>query len=64
MVGQTIVERLCQAKSLAAVHILQDEAAIHGAQGMVGDQLEARLVQVEESELKRMSVMQSRLDSC
>ena len=53
MVGQTIVERLCQAKSLAAVHILQDEAVIHGAQGMVGEQLEAKLAQVEEVELTR-----------
>jgi hypothetical protein len=58
MVGQTIVERLCQTKGLAARHILQDEAAIHGAQGMVGEQLEAKLAQVEESEVKRMFVMQ------
>jgi hypothetical protein len=58
MVGQTIVERLCQTKSLTARHILQDEAAIHGAQGLVGEQLEARLAQVEESELKRMFLMQ------
>jgi hypothetical protein len=58
MVGQTIVERLCQTKSLAARHILQDEAAIHGAQGKVGEQLEAKLAQVEESELKRTLGMQ------
>jgi hypothetical protein len=58
MVGQTIVERLCQTKSRAARHILQDEAAISGAQGVVGKQLEAKLAQVEESELKRMFVMQ------
>lgn len=58
MVGQTIVERLCQTKNLAARHILQDEAAISGAQGVVGEQLEAKLAQAEESELKRMFVMQ------
>jgi hypothetical protein len=58
------VERLCQAKSLAVRHILQDEAALHGAQSLVGDQLEAKLAQIEEDELKRMSVMQNRWDSC
>lgn len=58
MVGQTIVERLCQTKSLAARHILQDEAAIFGAQRIVSEKLEAKLAQVEDNELKRMFVMQ------
>jgi hypothetical protein len=41
MVGQTIAERLCQMKTLTARHILQDEAAIFGAQGMVSEELES-----------------------
>jgi hypothetical protein len=63
MVGQTIVERLCQTKSLAARHILQDEAAIHGAQGMVGEQLEAKLAQVEERMFLMQYVVCERVDT-
>jgi hypothetical protein len=47
MVGQTIAERLCQTKSLTARHILQDEAAIFGAQGMVSEELESKLTAAE-----------------
>lgn len=54
MVGQTIAERLCETKSLAARHILQDEAALVGAQGVVNERLEARLAVEDARELQAM----------
>jgi hypothetical protein len=54
MVGQTIAERLCRTKSPQARHILQDEAAIFGAQGVVNEELEAELTRVEVSNLDTM----------
>jgi hypothetical protein len=56
MVGQTIAERLCQMKNLTARHILQDEAAIFGAQGMVSEELESRLTAAEGTDLDTLSV--------
>jgi hypothetical protein len=56
MVGQTIAERLCQTKNLTARHILQDEAAIFGAQRMVSEELESKLTAAEGTELYTLSV--------
>jgi hypothetical protein len=47
MASQTIAERLLRTKNLAARHILQDEAAVFGAQGEVTEQLEAELACAE-----------------
>src|ERR1017187_10248695 len=51
MAAKTIAERLCQTKCMAARHILQDEAAMVGAQGVVSEDLEARLTQAEAKDL-------------
>lgn len=48
---QTLVERLCKTQNLVARHLLQDEAARLGAQGMISEQLEARLALTEASGL-------------
>ena len=45
MVRQTIAERIPETRNPAARHILQDEAAKVGAQGLVSEQLEAKLLQ-------------------
>jgi hypothetical protein len=47
MLGQTIAERFCQTKDLAARRILQDEAAMVGAQGIIDQRLAARLARAE-----------------
>jgi|HubBroStandDraft_4_1064222.scaffolds.fasta_scaffold435857_1 hypothetical protein len=51
MSRQTIVECLCRTKNLAARHLLQDEAARLGAQGMISEELDARLALTEASGL-------------
>ncbi len=56
MVGQTIAERLCETKNLPSRLILQDEAALVGAQGVVSEQLEARLAHEEGHKLEAMFV--------
>lgn len=56
MIGQTIAERLCRTKNLTARHILQDEAAIFGAQGMVSEELESKLTAAEGTDLHRLLV--------
>jgi len=53
---QTISERLCQTKNLTARHILQDEAAIFGAQGMVSEELESKLTAAEGTDLHTLLV--------
>jgi len=67
MVGQTIAERLCQTKSLTARHILQDEAAIFGAQDMVSEELESKLTAAEGTDLHtflvRPYLVRHRLDA-
>jgi len=47
MAATTIAERLCQTSGLAARHLLQDEAALVGAQGEVSEDLEAKLANAE-----------------
>ena len=47
MLGQTIAERFCQTKDLAARRILQDEAAMVGAQEIIDERLAARLARAE-----------------
>lgn len=47
MLGQTIAERFCQTKDLAARRILQDEAAMVGAQGIIDQRLADRLARAE-----------------
>jgi hypothetical protein len=47
MTTETIVERMYRTKSLAARHMLQDEAARFGAQGIVSEALEAKLIRAE-----------------
>ena len=47
MAEQTISERFCRTTNLVARHILQDEAAMVGAQGMVSEHLEAKLTHAE-----------------
>ena len=47
MAGQTIAERFCQTTTWTARHILQDEAAMWGVQGVVSEQLEAELTRAE-----------------
>lgn len=47
MLGQTIAERFCQTKDLAARRILQDEAAMVGAQGIIDERLAIRLARAE-----------------
>src|ERR1700727_1623107 len=47
MKTETIAERICRTKSLAARHMLQDEAARFGAQGIVSEALEAKLLHTE-----------------
>ncbi len=54
MLGQTIAERFCQTKDLAARRILQDEAAMVGAQGIIDERLAARLVRAEMKDLRRL----------
>jgi hypothetical protein len=44
---ETIAERICRTKTLAARHMLQDEAARFGAQGIVSEALEAKLLRAE-----------------
>lgn len=60
MVGQTIAARFCETKNLAARHILQDKAALVGAQGVVSEELEARLADEEAKELESMFVGRNR----
>ena len=50
----TIAERLYQTRTLAARHILQDEAALVGAQGVVSEELEWRLSHEGVTELEAM----------
>jgi len=47
MKTETIVERMYRTKSLVARHQLQDEAARLGAQGIVSEALEAKLIRAE-----------------
>jgi hypothetical protein len=47
MAEQTIAERFCRTANLVARHSLQDEAATVGAQGVVSEQLEAKLTRAE-----------------
>jgi hypothetical protein len=56
MIGQTIAERLCQTKNITARHILQDEAAVFGAQGMISEKLESKLMAAEATDLYTLSV--------
>lgn len=51
MIGQTIAERILQTRNVAARHILQDEAAMMGAQGLVSEWLETKLHQAEAQDL-------------
>jgi hypothetical protein len=43
MAGQTIAERFCQTTNSTARHMLQDAAAMFGAQCAVSEQLEEKL---------------------
>ena len=47
MAGQTIAERFCQTTDSTARHMLQDAAAMFGAQCVVSEQLEAKLTSAE-----------------
>ena len=51
MTGQTIAERFCDTINSSARQILQDEAAMFGAQGMVSEQLEANLACEEAKDI-------------
>jgi hypothetical protein len=50
MARQTIVECLLRTKNVAARHILQDQAAMFGAQGEVTEQLETELACAEAAD--------------
>jgi hypothetical protein len=47
MAGQTIAERFCQTTNSTARHMLQDAAAMFGAQCVVSEQLEEKLTGAE-----------------
>jgi hypothetical protein len=47
MAGQTIAERFCQTTNSTARHMLQDTAAMFGAQCVVSEQLEEKLTSAE-----------------
>jgi hypothetical protein len=47
MAGQTIAERFCQTTNSTARHMLQDAAAMFGAQCVVSEQLEEKLTTAE-----------------
>ena len=47
MAGQTIAERFCQTTNPTARHMLQDAAAMFGAQCVVSEQLEEKLTSAE-----------------
>ncbi len=47
MAGQTIAERFCQTTNSTARHMLQDAAAMFGAQCVVSEQLEEKLTSAE-----------------
>ena len=51
MTGQTIAERFCQTTNSTARHILQDAAAMFGAQCVVSAQLEETLTSVEATHI-------------
>jgi hypothetical protein len=62
MARQTITERLCRTTNLAARHLLQDEAAVFGAQGEVREQLEAELARAEAKDMSNR--LPKRLHPC
>jgi hypothetical protein len=47
MAGQTIAERFCQTTNSTARHMLQDAAAMFGAQCVVSERLEEKLTSAE-----------------
>jgi hypothetical protein len=59
MTEQTIAERLCDTTNSTARQLLQDEAAMLGAQGLVSKQLEAEVTCAEGFTLQPCYVMRS-----
>ena len=51
MAGQTIAERFCQTTDATARHMLQDAAAMFGAQSVVSEQLEEKLTSAEATHI-------------
>lgn len=51
MTVETIAERLCRTRSWTARHILQDEAAMFGAQQLVDEWLEGKLTVAEANDI-------------
>src|ERR1017187_9009693 len=75
MAGQTIAERFCQTTNSTARHMLQDAAAMFGAQCVVSEQLEETLTraegggsrsiaEAESSEITRQSLLQRPVHGC
>ena len=51
MIGRSIAERFCDTTNPRARQLLQDAAAVFGAQGVVGEQLEDQLTDAEANEI-------------
>jgi hypothetical protein len=59
MTEQTIAERFCDTTNSTARELLQDEAAMFGAQGLVSKQLEAEVTCAESFTLPPCHAMRS-----
>ncbi len=59
MTEQTIAERFCDTTNSTALQLLQDEAAMLGAQGLVSKQLEAELTCAERPSRCRPATLAS-----